>query len=73
MLNRRRLTLIQLGLLAITLAALGCARSTAALLGGMLLVGLLGTAMTQGLIAYAASAAASHERGRSSAWRRAAW
>src|SRR5450830_554978 len=64
MLNRRRLTLFQLGLLAIVLAALGCARSTAALLGGMLLVGLLGTAMTQGLIAYAASAAASHERGR---------
>ena len=64
MLNRRRLTLFQLGLLAVTLAALACARSTAALLGGMLLVGLLGTAMTQGLIAYAASAAASHERGR---------
>jgi len=64
MLNRRRLTLFQLALLAMVLAALGCARSTAALLGGMLLVGLLGTAMTQGLIAYAASAAASHERGR---------
>ena len=30
----------------------------------MLLVGLLGTAMTQGLIAYAASVAPSHERGR---------
>ena len=63
-LNRRRLTLFQLAMLAITLVALGCARSTAALLGGMLMVGLLGTAMTQGLIAYAASAAASHERGR---------
>ncbi|UGA39476.1 MFS transporter [Chromobacterium haemolyticum] len=30
----------------------------------MLAVGLLGTAMTQGLIAYAASAAAPHEQGR---------
>ena len=29
----------------------------------MLAVGLLGTAMTQGLIAYAASAAAPHEQG----------
>src|SRR3546814_14201114 len=34
------------------------------LLAGMLGVGLLGTAMTQGLIAYAASAAAPHEQGR---------
>ena len=32
MLNRRRLTLFQLGLLAVSLAALGCARSTACLL-----------------------------------------
>ncbi|OBV39272.1 MFS transporter [Janthinobacterium psychrotolerans] len=64
MLNRRRLTLLQLGLLGISLAALACATSTAALLAGMLLVGLLGTAMTQGLIAYAASVAPSHERGR---------
>jgi hypothetical protein len=73
MLNRRRLTLIQLGLLAVTLAALGCARSTAALLGGMLLVGWLGTAMTQGLIAYAASARPATSGAGSSAWRRAAW
>jgi len=64
MLNRRRLTLIQLALLGASLAALACATSTAALLAGMLLAGLLGTAMTQGLIAYAASASASHERGR---------
>ena len=64
MLNRRRLTLIQLAMLSSSLAALACATSTAALLAGMLLAGLLGTAMTQGLIAYAASAAASHERGR---------
>ena len=33
------------------------------LLGSMLAVGLLGTAMTQGLIAYAASAALPHEQG----------
>ena len=64
MLNRRGLTLLQLGLLGVSLAALACATSTAALLAGMLLVGLLGTAMTQGLIAYAASVAPSHERGR---------
>lgn len=64
MLNRRRLTLLQLGLLGVSLAALAGATSTAALLAGMLLVGLLGTAMTQGLIAYAASVARSHERGR---------
>lgn len=64
MLNRRRLTLLQLGLLGVSLAALAGATSTAALLAGMLLVGLLGTAMTQGLIAYAASVAPSHERGR---------
>ena len=37
MLNRRRLTLLQLGLLGISLAALACATSTAALLAGMLL------------------------------------
>ena len=64
MLNRRRLTLLQLGLLGISLAGLASATSTAALLAGMLLAGLLGTAMTQGLIAYAASVAPSHERGR---------
>ena len=64
MLNRRRQTLIQLALLAAGLAALACATATPALLAGMLLAGLLGTAMTQGLIAYAASVAPRHERGR---------
>lgn len=64
MLNRRRLTLVQLVLLGASLAALACATSTAALLAGMLLAGLLGTAMTQGLIAYATSVAPRHERGR---------
>ena len=64
MLNRRRLTLVQLVLLCLVLLALGSATSTVGLLAGMLMTGLLGTAMTQGLIAYVASAAASHERGR---------
>jgi len=64
MLNRRRLMLAQLALLCLSLGALSGAASTAALLAGMLAAGLLGTAMTQGLIAYAASAAGAHERGR---------
>jgi len=64
MLNRRRLMLAQLALLCLALGALSGAASTAALLAGMLAAGLLGTAMTQGLIAYAASAAGAHERGR---------
>ncbi|CCJ49579.1 MFS transporter [Bordetella parapertussis] len=62
--NRRRLMAMQLLALVGALAAVGAARSAPALLAGMLAVGLLGTAMTQGLIAYAASAAAPHEQGR---------
>ncbi|WP_250628365.1 MFS transporter [Pinirhizobacter soli] len=61
--DRRRLMTMQLGLLVIALAVVGTARSPTALLAGMLGVGLMGTAMTQGLISYAASAAAPHERG----------
>jgi len=61
--DRRRLMTVQLGLLIVALAVVGMARSPAALLAGMLGVGLMGTAMTQGLISYAASAAAPHERG----------
>lgn len=64
MLPRRRLILVQLALLAGALLGLGMATSSAALLAGMVVVGMLGTAMTQGLIAYAASSAAPHERGR---------
>ncbi len=64
LMNRRRLTMAQLCLLCTALIAVGMASSPAALLVGMLGVGLLGTAMTQGLIAYAASAAAPAERGR---------
>lgn len=63
-LNRRRLMGAQLILLIAALIAVSAASSALMLLGGMLAVGLLGTAMTQGLIAYAASAARPHEQGR---------
>lgn len=62
--NRRKLMLVQLLLLVASLFTVAAATSTTALLIGMLAVGLLGTAMTQGLIAYAASATAPHEQGR---------
>ncbi|AQV97347.1 MFS transporter [Cupriavidus necator] len=61
--QRRRLMLAQVLALAGALAAVTLAPSVTVLLAGMLLTGLLGTAMTQGLIAYAAAAAGSHERG----------
>ncbi|EKP25452.1 Major Facilitator Superfamily protein [Klebsiella michiganensis] len=62
--NRRRLIATQVFLLIAALTAVSLASPTVMLLGGMLAVGLLGTAMTQGLIAYAASAASPHEQGR---------
>ncbi|WP_454907885.1 MFS transporter [Variovorax gossypii] len=62
--DRRRLARLQLMGLILALGGVAMARSAVALMAGMLAVGLLGTAMTQGMIAYAASAAASHERGR---------
>ena len=63
-LNRHRLLAgQQLGLIG-ALLLVGWAHSAPWLLVGMLLVGLLGTAMTQGLIAYAAALAAPQERGR---------
>lgn len=61
--NRRRLMALQLIALISALLVVGFAHSTIILLAGMLAVGLLGTAMTQGLIAYAASTAAPHEQG----------
>jgi len=64
LLDRRRLTLAQLLLLFAALVAVGLASSPTWLLLGMLAVGMLGTAMTQGLISYAAALAAPHERGR---------
>ncbi len=63
-LNRHRLLAgQQLGLIG-ALLLVGWAHSAPWLLAGVLLVGLLGTAMTQGLIAYAAALAAPQERGR---------
>jgi predicted MFS family arabinose efflux permease len=64
LLPRRRLMLAQLVVLATAMAGVCLASSPLALMAGMLAVGMLGTAMTQGLIAYAASAAAEDERGR---------
>ncbi|WP_233149269.1 MFS transporter, partial [Herbaspirillum camelliae] len=61
---RKKLMGIQLLALVCALVTVGLARSSYVLLAGMLAVGLLGTAMTQGLIAYAASAAGEEERGR---------
>ncbi|MFV5630407.1 MFS transporter [Acinetobacter oleivorans] len=63
LINRRRLMALQLLALILTLLVVAFAHSTIVLLAGMLVVGLLGTAMTQGLIAYAASAALPHEQG----------
>lgn len=62
--DRRRLARAQLVALVLALVGVAAARSGIALMAGMLCVGLLGTAMTQGMIAYAASSAAAHERGR---------
>lgn len=62
--DRRRLMAVQLLVLVGALLVVGTAQSTFVLLAGMLAVGLFGTAMTQGLIAYAASAAAPSEQGR---------
>lgn len=62
--DRRRMMTVQVIALVAALLVVACAGSGASLLAGMLMVGLLGTAMTQGLVAYAASAAAPHERGR---------
>jgi len=64
LLDRRRLMLSQLVLLFGALIGIGMASSPTLLLLGMLALGLFGTAMTQGLIAYAAVLAAPAERGR---------
>lgn len=55
---------VQLIALVVALVSVSMAQSSSALLIGMLATGMLGTAMTQGLIAYAASAASPHEQGR---------
>ncbi|MFC7287540.1 MFS transporter [Herminiimonas glaciei] len=64
MLDRRRLLLVQLAALVLALVLVAAAAAPLYLLLGMFFVGLLGTAMTQGLIAYAATIAAPNERGR---------
>ena len=62
--DRRGLMAIQLIALVVALISVSLAQSPSALLIGMLATGMLGTAMTQRLIAYAASAASPHEQGR---------
>ncbi|WP_110295835.1 MFS transporter [Phytobacter diazotrophicus] len=62
--ERRRLMLLQLLALIAALGIVVMAQSAWVLLVGMLATGLLGTAMAQGLIACAASAAEVQERGR---------
>jgi predicted MFS family arabinose efflux permease len=62
-LERKRLMLAQALVLVAALACVALAGSSGTLLAGMLAVGMLGTAMTQGLIAYAATVAAPGERG----------
>lgn len=61
---RGRLMRLQLIGLVLSLLAVAFAGNYALLMGAMVLVGALGTAMTQGVLAYAANAAAAHERGR---------
>jgi len=58
------LMLAQLVALAAALTGVSLAPDAVWLMAGMLAVGMLGTPMTQGLIAYAASAAKEDERGR---------
>lgn len=62
--NRRPLMAWQLLALVLGLLAVAFAPSAPLLMAAMLAVGLLGTAMTQGLIAYAASAAPPDAQGR---------
>lgn len=62
--NRRPLMDWQLLALVLALWAVAIAPTALLLMAAMLAVGLLGTAMTQGLIAYAASAAPPHAQGR---------
>ena len=62
--DRRRLLRMQLMALVLALLWLAAARTAGWLLSGMLLAGLLGTALTQGLIAYIATLAPPEQRGR---------
>ena len=62
--NRRTLLLAQLGALIAGLFCVGVTGSALIMLCAMLVIGLLGTAMTQGLIAFAATLSRPQERGR---------
>ena len=64
LINRKRLIVVQLVLLALACVGVAASRSPLTLLLGMVGVGLLGTAMTQGLIACSAALADDSERGR---------
>ncbi|HHT8977983.1 TPA: MFS transporter, partial [Burkholderia cenocepacia] len=64
LLNRKRLIAVQLLLLTAACIGVAAASTRVALLAGMVAVGLLGTAMTQGLIACSAALAGAGERGR---------
>ncbi|MCH7314503.1 MFS transporter [Acinetobacter sp. ANC 3882] len=61
--DRRRLMRLQLLALVAALLAVSITKTVLGLFAAMFAVGMLGTAMTQGLIAYAASIAEPHERG----------
>ena len=62
--DRRRLLRLQLIALVLALLWLAASRTASWLLSGMLLAGLLGTALTQGLIAYTAMLVPPEQRGR---------
>jgi predicted MFS family arabinose efflux permease len=64
LLNRTVLLCAELGLLALVLLVVSVSPSALLLLIGMAGLGLLGTAVTQGIIAYAATLALPSERGR---------
>ncbi|RZS76292.1 MFS transporter [Pseudobacter ginsenosidimutans] len=64
MLNRRKLLIGQLIALVLALVLVITAKTKPVLLTGMAALGLLGTAMTQGLLAYAATLARPSQRGR---------
>jgi predicted MFS family arabinose efflux permease len=62
--GRRRLMAIELALLVVVLAAVSWTGSSRVLLLAMVALGLLGTAATQGAVAYAATLAPPSDRGR---------
>ena len=74
LLDRRRLMIGQLVLLMLALAAVATASGAGWLLAGMAALGLLGTAMAQGLLALSAALARpASARGAWSARPRAGW